>query len=86
MSIKQVKIIKIVRTILLALFIYFLWSNHSSFIIYMLIIFCAGVLGDTLPKEYKVGNTFLDGKLKWIEAAIETTIALVLGWILFLFL
>jgi len=52
----------------------------------MLMIFCAGALVETLPKKYKIGNTFLDGKLKWIEVAIETTAALVLGWILLLFL
>ncbi|MBO0429968.1 hypothetical protein JZO82_12400 [Vagococcus fluvialis] len=49
MSIKQVKTIKIVRTILLTLFFYFMWNRDVGFVITILTIICAGALGETLP-------------------------------------
>ncbi|UDM71137.1 hypothetical protein [Vagococcus fluvialis] len=82
MSIKQVKTIKIVRTILLTLFFYFMWNRDVGFVITILTIICAGSLGETLPKEYKVGNTFLDNKLRWLEVTIEVMIPIILGVVL----
>lgn len=86
MSIKQIRIVKIVRMILMSIYFYFIWripkSDEHFFIIATIIFFCAIAIGEVLPKEYKAGNTFLDYRYKWLEVALEMTTIFVLAGLL----
>lgn len=93
MSIKQVKIIKVIRLILLSTGLYLTYnqrnfdigSKTSYIFISPIIILCAASLGSLIPREYQFGSTFLDSKFKWLEFMLEVTMMTSLTFILNLF-
>lgn len=93
MSIKQVKIIKVIRLILLSTGLYLTYNQRnfniglktSNIFISPIIILCAASLGSLLPREYQFGSTFLDPKFKWLEFISEVIIMTGLAFILNLF-
>lgn len=97
MTIKQIKKIKIVRGILLSIYIYFVWEviqaprpkpivTEHLMIINVIIILCIGILSEILPKEYRSGNTFFIYKSKLLEVILELVFILVLAGCLIYFL
>lgn len=93
MNIKQIRIIKIIRGILLSAYLYFMWNQTqlnnefrlSYLIISTIIFFCGISLGTIIPKDYQVGNTFFNPKSKWLEAILEIIIVFGLAAVFSLF-
>lgn len=97
MTIKQIKKIKIVRGILLSIYIYFGWEviqaprpkpivTEHLLIISIIIILCIAILSKILPKEHRSGNTFLSYRSKLLEVILELVFILVLAGCLIYFL
>ncbi|MEG0285464.1 MAG: hypothetical protein RR494_06080 [Vagococcus sp.] len=97
MTIKQIKKIKIVRGILLSIYIYFGWEVIQAprpksiviehlLIINVIIILCIGILSEVLPKEHRSGNTFSSYKSKLSEMILELVFILILAGCLIYFL
>lgn len=97
MTIKQIKKIKIVRGILLSIYIYFGWEVIKSprpkpivterlLIINIIIILCIGILSEILPKEQRSENVLLSYKSKLLEMIFELVFILILAGCLIYFL
>lgn len=93
MSIKQVRVIKIIRLLLISTYLYLMYNQSelnpnfriSYFILSTIVFICGASLINVIPKEYQFGSAFLKPKLKWIEFILEIAIMLGLALVLTLF-
>jgi len=90
MTLKKVKLLKIERILLASVYVYLMFNQTefntelrtSYVIVTAIVLFCALVIGIIIPKDNRLGNTFLKEKYKWLELTLEIGLMLLIVWFL----
>lgn len=86
MSLKEIRGIKIVSDCLLIVYGYLVFPAGSQGLIFNLVATCIFLsslfLRNLLPREYRLGGTFLKKEDNWLEFVIEMVLIFGIIWLL----
>ncbi|MGM0213612.1 hypothetical protein [Enterococcus sp. AZ109] len=86
MTLKEIRRIKLVSDCLLIVYGYLIFPIPSKGLVFNLVVFCLFLtslfLRDLLPKEYRIGGTFLKKEDSWLEFGIEMVLICGIIWLL----